>query len=144
MHSLVCFPVLFFLLIVHAIFVVVLISDSHFSFVDLTSNTLSTFVFYFTIHQDEFIFYIFLLDLRLHLLGTQIPLREASILSILISVLLEVNETILHDMKGLSFLHALSTIPFSLFNVLSSFKEMVLNPVLAAIQNEGIDHHNKE
>ena len=133
MNSLVWFSVLGSLLVVHAIFVVVLISDSHFSFVDLTSNTLSTFVFYFTIDQDEFIFYIFLLDLRLHLLGTQIPLWEASILSILISVLLEIDKTILHDMKGLSFLHALSTIPFGLFNVLSSFQEMVLDPILAAI-----------
>jgi len=121
MDSLVWFSVLGFLWVVQAILVVVLSSDSHISFVDLTCNTLSTFVFYFAIDQDKFIFYIFLLDLRLHLLGTQIPLWEASILSVLISVLLEVNETILHDMKGLGFLHTLSAIPLRLFDILRSF-----------------------
>lgn len=144
MYSFVWFSVLSFLRVVHTIFIVVLISDSHISFVDLTSNTLSTFVFYFAINQDEIFFYIFFLNLSFHFLGTQIPLWEASIFSVFISILLEVNETILHDMKCLSFLHVLSTISFCLFNVLSSFEEMVLNPVLAAIQNEGIDHHNKE
>lgn len=65
MYSFVWFSVLSFLRVIHTIFIVVLISDSHISFIDLTSNTLSTFVFYFAINQDEIFFYIFFLLFKL-------------------------------------------------------------------------------
>ena len=108
--------------IIHSFVVIIFFFDAHYSFVHFSNLTLALSEFIdITVNHDEFVFYVSTLNLGFHFLVTEVPIRQSTLHSVLLSIFLEVNETILHHMKLLNLLLASSAISFLLLDKLCSF-----------------------
>lgn len=131
--------------VVHPLVVVVILVDSHNTFVNLPDHTLPFFESVdITFDHDEFIFHVSALQLRIHLLVTQISIGQSPLNAVLRPVLLEIDEAVLQDVKVLHLSLVIAAIPLLLLDELGALQEVVLHPVLRAVEDKRIDHHHKE
>lgn len=108
--------------IIHTLIVVVIVINSHYSFIYLANHTLAFLEFIdIALNHDEFILDISALYLRFHLLIAKISIGQSFLHSILLSILLEVNKSILHYVQILHFSHVVPAISLLLLDELGSF-----------------------
>lgn len=131
--------------VIHPTIIIVLLINSHYSFIHLTHHTLTLFeLIYSIVDHNELIFYMTAVNLRVHFLIAKVLVWQATLQPILLPIFLEIYESILHDVQVVHILLVVSAVTLLFFDEFCSFQKVVLYPILGAIQNKRIDHHNKE
>ena len=134
-----------FVRVVDAALIVVVLIDTHYTFIHLTNHRLALFeLIYSVVDHYELVFYVTAVNLRIHFLITEVLVRKATLQPILLPIFLEIYEPIMHNVQVVHLLLVVLAVTLLLLDELGSFQEVVLDPVLGAIQNKRIDHHHKE
>lgn len=131
--------------IIHSILIIVVLVNPHYAFIHLTYLALTSLkLIYFTVYHYEFIFHISTLNMRFQFLIAHISVRQSPLHSVFLPIFLEINETILHNMKLMQFLLVVTTVSLLLLYEFSTLQEMILYPVLSTVKDEWINHHYEE